>query len=97
MKISTTHKKFAEYLGKPDALENPQDYLGPNASTVLNFWLYLDKLDEEQLRIVGERYRSARDAASVAAAWATCELIVGKHLLLENNVPIVYLKMFENL
>ena len=74
MKISTAHKKFAEYLEKPDALENPQDYLGPNTSTVLNFWLYLDKLDKEQLRIVGERYNAARnaawDAASVAARGA---------------------------
>ena len=72
MKISTTHKNFAERLGKPDALENPQDYLGPNASTVLNFWLYLDKLDKEQLRIVGERYNAAGYAARSAArraAW----------------------------
>ena len=67
MKISTIHKKFAERLGKIDALENPQDYLGPNTSTVLNFWLYLDKLDKEQLRIVGERYNAASVAASVAA------------------------------
>ena len=67
MKISTTHKKFAERLGKPDALENPQDYLGPNTSTVFNFWLYLDKLDKEQWRIVGERYNAALDTAWGAA------------------------------
>ena len=66
-KISTIHKNFAEQLGKPDALENPQDYLGPNTSTVLNFWLYLDKLDKEQWKIVGERYNAAGYAAGYAA------------------------------
>ena len=67
MKLSPAHKNFAEQLGKPDALENPQDYLGPNTSTVLNFWLYLDKLDKEQWKIVGERYYAAWDAARDAA------------------------------
>ena len=70
MKISTTHKNFAEQLGKPDALENPQDYLGPNTSTVLNFWLYLDKLDKEQWKIVGERYNAASVVALDAARYA---------------------------
>jgi len=71
MKISTAHKKFSEYLEKPDALENPQNYLGPNYLSVLNFWLWIDTLSSEQWKEVARRYDTipfaARGAAWVAA------------------------------
>lgn len=60
MKISTAHQKFAERLQKPDALENPQDYLGPNYLVVLNFWLYLDTLSEEQMKKCTKIYKSMK-------------------------------------
>ncbi len=56
MKISKTHKEFAKRLNKQDVLNRPEIYLGPNWEAVINFWLYLDTLTEEQLKVVGERY-----------------------------------------
>jgi hypothetical protein len=54
--ISKTHKLFSEYLRNPRVLENPEEFLGPNFEAVLNFWLILDELSEEQLRVVKKRY-----------------------------------------
>ena len=56
--ISKTHKLFSEYLRNPRVLENPEEFLGPNFEAVLNFWLILDDLSEEQWRDVKERYRA---------------------------------------
>jgi hypothetical protein len=73
MKISTAHRLFSEYLEKPDALENPQDYLGPNYLAVLNFWLWIDTLSTDQWKEVARRYdaipSAARDASG-DAAWS---------------------------
>jgi hypothetical protein len=54
--ISKIHKRFLESLNNPRVLENPEEFLGPNYKEVLNFWLILDELSEEQLRVVKERY-----------------------------------------
>jgi hypothetical protein len=54
--ISKTHKRFSERLGIPRVLENPEEFLGPNFEAVLNFWLFLDELSEEQWRVVNERH-----------------------------------------
>ena len=73
MKISKTYQLFADKLGKPEALQNPQDFLGPNYRTVLNFWIWLDTLTPKQLKTVGERYyafNAAFNAAGVAAGVA---------------------------
>jgi hypothetical protein len=73
MKISTAHQRFSEYLENSDALENPQDYLGPNYLTVLNFWLWIDTLSIEQWEEVARRYNAIPSAARDAsgdAAWS---------------------------
>lgn len=46
MKRSTTHEKIIEYC--PDFDEQIEDYLGSNYKTVLNFWLYFDRLTKKQ-------------------------------------------------
>ncbi len=53
--ISKTHKRFSERLNNPRVLENPEEFLGPNFEAVLNFWLILDELSEEQIKVVDER------------------------------------------
>jgi hypothetical protein len=53
--ISKTHKFFSEYLETPRVLENPEEFLGENFESVLNFWLILDDLSKEQWRVVEER------------------------------------------
>jgi hypothetical protein len=52
MKISNTHKEFADLLNNPRALEYPEDFLGPNWKDVLNFWIYLDTLSDDQWSII---------------------------------------------
>ena len=72
MTYSKAHQNFANYLIKPEALTNPQDFLGPNYETVLNFWKWIDSLSEEQWKVVTDRYRNLDDAARSAArsaAW----------------------------
>ena len=49
---STTHKKYAEIMSNENILTQPEDFLGPNYQTVLNFWTFLDGLSEEQWKEV---------------------------------------------
>jgi hypothetical protein len=56
VKISRSHRRFALCLEDQTALEYPEDFLGPNWKDVLNFWIYLDTLSEEQIKIVIESF-----------------------------------------
>jgi hypothetical protein len=72
MNYSKTHQRFSTELQNPEALTNPQDFLGPNYETVLNFWWTIDSLTETQWNEVARRYRALDPAASYAAwdaAW----------------------------
>ena len=57
MNISKSHKRFSERLNNPRVLSNPEEFLGPNYEAVLNFWMILDGLFEEQWETVRGRYR----------------------------------------
>jgi hypothetical protein len=59
--ISKIHKHFSELLKNPRVLEFPEEFLGENYEAVLNFWLFLDELSEEQWRVVKKRYRAFYD------------------------------------
>jgi hypothetical protein len=59
--ISKIHKLFSERVRSPRVLEFPEEFLGENYEAVLNFWLFLDDLSEEQLRVVKERYWAFRN------------------------------------
>jgi hypothetical protein len=81
MTYSKTHKRFSERLNQPAALTDPAKYLGPNYQDVLNFWIYLDNLSDEEKKEMGQRYRdlndnvrwsaidAARDAADEVVGW----------------------------
>ncbi len=56
MKISKIHQRFANRLGNQRALSHPEEFLGPNWKEVLNFWIYLDTLSEEKLRLSRSSY-----------------------------------------
>jgi len=56
MKISKAHKRFSERLENPRVLTNPEEFLGPNYKAVLNFWMILDELSEDQWIVIKERY-----------------------------------------
>jgi hypothetical protein len=73
MKISKTHKDFAYRVQKlsgrssQDVLKHPKNFLGPNWEAVINFWLYLDTLNKERLKVVRERYLTlSREELNVA-------------------------------
>ena len=68
MNYSTTHKNFSAELQNPEALTNPQDFLGPNYETVLNFWWTTGSLTGDQWNEVARRY-DALDSAAWDAAW----------------------------
>jgi hypothetical protein len=55
MKISKSHDYFARQH-EPESIENPEKFLGLNYLAVLNFWQYLDTLDEQQWLNVIEKY-----------------------------------------
>ena len=40
----------------PEVLNKPEEFLGPNYKEVLKFWNKIEKMSEEQLRPVNERY-----------------------------------------
>ena len=71
MNYSKAHQNFSTRLQNPEALTSPQDFLGPNYETVLNFWWTMDSLTEPQWEEVARRYDAlepaARDAARDAA------------------------------
>ena len=70
MNYSKTHQRFSTQLQNPEALTKPQDFLGPNYETVLNFWWTIDSLTETQWNEVARRYRALDPAAWDAAGYA---------------------------
>ena len=56
MKISTRHQHLSNELNNLRVLDHPEEFLGPNWKAVLNFWIYLDTLTEEQLKVIRKRY-----------------------------------------
>jgi hypothetical protein len=68
MNYSKAHQNLSTELQNPEALTNPQDFLGPNYETVLNFWWTIDSLTETQWKEVARRY-DALDSAAWDAAW----------------------------
>ena len=70
MNYSKAHQNFSNQLQKPEALTNPEDFLGPNYQTVLNFWTFMDSLTEDNWNEVARRYRALDSAAGDAAGYA---------------------------
>ena len=81
MKISNSHKNFANWLKAQDVLTNPEKYLGLNWKDVLNFWIYLNseecEWDERRCtatlhaayNIIGSEWDMRRCTATLRAAY----------------------------
>ena len=81
MKISKIHQRFSDRLKEPRALTNPEDFLGPNWEDVINFWFYVDTLNQGEIIKTNGRYwalnvvmresavRAARDSAEEVVGW----------------------------
>ena len=82
--FSKTHQRFAYWFGNPDAIEHPENYLGPNWETVINFWKWIDKLSEEQLEVAYDRYWKASNNSyeewftARCTAWDASKDVVGE-------------------
>jgi hypothetical protein len=50
MSYSKIHKCLSDVLDEPRVLTNPERFLGPNYETVLNFWKYVESLDEDRIK-----------------------------------------------
>jgi hypothetical protein len=61
MTYSKIHQSFSERLEQPEALTNPEKYLGPNYQDVLNFWIYLDTLSNEEKGEMNDLYWDLAD------------------------------------
>jgi hypothetical protein len=83
--ISKNHKRFSERLRNPRVLANPEEFLGENFEAVLNFWLILDDLSEEQIKVVEERHNAFFDKnhsdllKATDLAWDTSKKVIGKY------------------
>ena len=80
MKISTTHKEFADHLRAQTALEYPERFLGPNWKDVLNFWIFIDTLNEDQWKSIKDAHYSLRlheCNLAIDAAWLAAWLAAG--------------------
>jgi hypothetical protein len=86
MKISNTHQNFAnrqDFGYQQRALSHPDEFLGPNWKEVINFWLYLDNLSDEQFNLVERPYLNLdtavrqiiRERARCAARYVISESI----------------------
>ena len=53
---SKTHKRLSERLQDPEVLTNPKKFLGRNYEQVLEFWLGLDGLSEDQWMTIDGLY-----------------------------------------
>ena len=75
MKISKIHRMLSYRLEERKALTNPEDFLGPNWEDVINFWLYVDGLSEDEIKKTTDRYwgldgdmrESSKDSTDAAA------------------------------
>ena len=67
MTYSKIHKRFSERLEQPDALTNPEKYLGPNYQDVLDFWFYIEGLSDEERKEMSDRYQALDDNVRFSA------------------------------
>ena len=80
--ISKTHKRFSVRLRNSRVLENPEDFLGENFEAVPNFWLILDELSKDQLRVVNKCFRAFRNdnrsewLKAINLAWKAAKEVV---------------------
>jgi hypothetical protein len=79
MTYSKIHQNFSQRLNQPDALTDPEKYLGPNWKDVLNFWIYLDSLSDQEKEELWQRYWvldfKVREFAIIASRDAAEEVV----------------------
>jgi hypothetical protein len=62
MNYSKAHQNFNHHLGGDyPVLSQPENFLGPNYETVLNFWWYIDTLTDQQMDKLGSCCHSSDD------------------------------------
>jgi hypothetical protein len=81
MTYSKIHQAFSELLEQPDVLTNPEKYLGLNYQDVLNFWIYVEGLSEQEREEIRQRYwaldEDVRECAFLLLWMQPKKLLVG--------------------
>ena len=82
MSYSKAHQRFSTNIRHSVALTAPQDFLGPNYKTLLDFWWFIESLTVDKLEAVSDRYfeielltresayHRASDAANIITEYA---------------------------
>ena len=83
--ISKSHKCFSELLNEPRVLTNPEEFLGPNYKAVLNFWLWSERLSEDQLKDLIMNYMDL--FFNKRSNWFKG---ANRILFTENQVPLIF-------
>ncbi len=98
MKISKTHQLFSYLLEDPKALTNPEDYLGPNWKTVLNFWLYIDTLsDDEQVKMENRYWDLDEDVQESAwrVSFRVFKEVMAGGVIVYNDLNVIWRAAFH--
>jgi hypothetical protein len=93
MKISKIHRRFSKDQNEPKTLTNPEDFLGPNWENVINFWLYLDTLNEDEKRKMNDSYWALEWDVRVSAwsaAWVAAKEVVGGKVTINSGYAAYY-------
>lgn len=67
-KYSKAHIALSKYYQVSDVLSNPEYYFGSNYKTLLNFWLFLDKLSEKDETRIFSRFSYGNDQVTFRAS-----------------------------
>ena len=80
MNYSNLHKGVIDKLQRSKAGTEPQNFLGPNYQSVLDFWASLDTLTKQQWTQVIDLYNAIEDSTKVdgyISAWYAAQDVIG--------------------
>ena len=81
MNYSNLHQGVPNKLQSSEVSTEPQNFLGPNYQSVLDFWALLDTLTEQQWIQVIDRYNALEDSTKVdggESAWYAAQDVIGR-------------------
>jgi hypothetical protein len=83
MNYSNLHQGVPNKLQSSEVSTEPQNFLGPNYQSVLDFWVLLDTLTKQQWIQVIDRYNALEDSTKVdggESAWYAAQTIAAAAL-----------------
>jgi hypothetical protein len=78
---SNLHRGVSNKLQSSEVSTEPQNFLGPNYKSVLDFWAFLDTFTEQQWIQVIDRYNALEDSSKndgFESAWYAAQDVIGR-------------------